>query len=200
MRKFLLLFLFLLYPVFCYGLTSGDFTYTVSNDEVTITGYTGSGGALVIPDTIDGDNVVAIGENQGSGVFKNKAYSSITFSSNLETIGNYSFYDCQVPATVTIPDTVTSIGFMSFYLCRGMTTVVIGSAVTSIGDYCFAFCKDLVLANFAPTAAPTIGQNVFKECGSGFQVCYINGSTGYTNARGIVNMFEQYPATACYSP
>ncbi|MBN2107894.1 MAG: thrombospondin type 3 repeat-containing protein [Deltaproteobacteria bacterium] len=43
---------------------SGDFTYMVSgSDNVTITGYTGSGGAVVIPDTIDGMPIVSIGRS-----------------------------------------------------------------------------------------------------------------------------------------
>ena len=43
---------------------SGDFTYTVSGDTVTITKYTGTGGAVVIPVTIgDSKAVVGIGDS-----------------------------------------------------------------------------------------------------------------------------------------
>ena len=31
-----------------------DYTYTFTNGTITITGYTGPGGALTIPDTING--------------------------------------------------------------------------------------------------------------------------------------------------
>ncbi len=37
-----------------FALQSGDFTYTVSDSKVTITGYTGAGGAVEIPDNITG--------------------------------------------------------------------------------------------------------------------------------------------------
>ena len=46
-----------------FALQSGDFTYTLSDGTVTITEYTGTGGAIVIPATIDGMPVVGIGEH-----------------------------------------------------------------------------------------------------------------------------------------
>ena len=41
----------------------GRFYYTESGGTVTITGYTGTGGAVVIPATIDGMPVVGIGDD-----------------------------------------------------------------------------------------------------------------------------------------
>jgi hypothetical protein len=38
-----------------------QFTYTTNNGAITITQYTGPGGAVVIPDTINGLPVTAIG-------------------------------------------------------------------------------------------------------------------------------------------
>ena len=40
---------------------AGDFTYQTSGGVVTITGYTGPGGDVVIPDTIEGLPVTNIG-------------------------------------------------------------------------------------------------------------------------------------------
>jgi hypothetical protein len=42
---------------------TSDFTYTSSGSGVTITGYTGAGGAVTIPSTIFGEAVIAIGNN-----------------------------------------------------------------------------------------------------------------------------------------
>lgn len=44
------------------------FTYTVDNNEITITGYTGSSAGIVIPNQIDGIPVKKIGNE----AFKNK--------------------------------------------------------------------------------------------------------------------------------
>ena len=39
-----------------------QFNYTTTNGTITITGYTGSGGAVTIPDTINGLPVTSIGD------------------------------------------------------------------------------------------------------------------------------------------
>jgi hypothetical protein len=59
----------------------GDYIYTTNTGTVTILGYTGPGGAVTIPDTINGLPVASIGDNAFEG-------SSLT--------------------SVTIPDSVTS--------------------------------------------------------------------------------------------
>lgn len=41
-----------------------QFSYTTSGGKVTITGYTGSGGAVVIPSTISGLPVTSIGSSR----------------------------------------------------------------------------------------------------------------------------------------
>ena len=58
---FLSLIGFMVLSSSAFALQSGDFTYTVSGGTVTITGYTGAGGNVVIPATIDGMPVVALG-------------------------------------------------------------------------------------------------------------------------------------------
>jgi hypothetical protein len=44
-------------------LQAEDYTYTTNNGAITITGYRGSGGAVVIPSIINGLLVIAIGQN-----------------------------------------------------------------------------------------------------------------------------------------
>ncbi|MGM9947390.1 hypothetical protein [Floccifex sp.] len=43
--------------------TDGNFTYLISDNQVTITGYIGSGGNVVIPSQIEGRTVTAIAQN-----------------------------------------------------------------------------------------------------------------------------------------
>ncbi|MBO4932817.1 MAG: hypothetical protein J6I42_11605, partial [Clostridia bacterium] len=47
------------------GILSGDFMYMVNDDKVsvTITEYLGDGGDVVIPETLEGYTVTAIGES-----------------------------------------------------------------------------------------------------------------------------------------
>lgn len=56
MAKFALLLLAVLLP----RIVNAQFTYTVNNNAVTITAYTGPAGAVIIPSTIIGLPVVSI--------------------------------------------------------------------------------------------------------------------------------------------
>ncbi|HNX04498.1 MAG TPA: leucine-rich repeat protein, partial [Opitutales bacterium] len=76
-------------------LTYGDFTYTVSGTDVTITGYTGSDASVTIPATIDGNPVTAIGAS--------------------------AFYNCDSLTGISIPASVTAIGASAFRDCSGLT-------------------------------------------------------------------------------
>jgi hypothetical protein len=71
---------------------SGDFTYTSSGSSVTITGYTGAGGAVEIPAQIGGIPVTAI----GASAFRNKtAVTGVSIPASMTAIGNEAFNGCQ---------------------------------------------------------------------------------------------------------
>ena len=99
--------------------TSGDYTYETSGlpTFATITGYTGSGGDITIPSTIDEYPV--------------------------EAIGNFAFESTATLTSVNIPGSVTYIGEGAFFQCSALTSVTIGSGVTDIGDGAFASCPAL---------------------------------------------------------
>jgi hypothetical protein len=88
-----------------------DFSYTNTNGTITITGYTGSGGAVTIPSTIAGLPVTSLGDSVFAG------------SSTL--------------TRVLIPDSVTNIGQSTFGSCAVLTNVSIGNGVRSIGYAAF---------------------------------------------------------------
>jgi hypothetical protein len=83
-------FLFLALPAF--ALESDNFTYTVSGVEtLTITGYAGPGGAVVIPSILDGRPVVGI----GAGAFLNRSLlTSVTIPAGVTIIGPSAFSGC----------------------------------------------------------------------------------------------------------
>lgn len=137
-----------------------DFTYTISGNSVTITGYTGSDTEIIIPDKIAGYPVTAIGEN----AFKSSSLTNITIPNGVTSIGNYAFSSSSLKS-IDISESVTSIGDYAFYYCKSLNSVNIPSNVTSLGSYVFGYCSSLTSVNFGdPTQLTTIPDYAFYEC------------------------------------
>ncbi len=109
--------------------TYGDFTYEISNGEVTITEYVGDDTEVEIPSTIEGYPVTSI----GYGAFYENGLTSITIPDSVTSIGEEAFYGCESLTSVTIPDSVTSIGYSAFEGCSNLESITIPDSVTSIG-------------------------------------------------------------------
>jgi hypothetical protein len=155
------------------ALQSGDFTYTVTNNNVTITGYTGSGGAVVIPDTIDGMPVVSIGnrafESQSS-------ITGIIIPSSVIDIGHWAFAQCYGLTSVNIPDNVRSIGYWLFQYCINLTNVTISKRLTRIAYGTFYGCAGLASVTI-PNSVVSIGESAFYGCYSLTSVTIPNSVT-----------------------
>lgn len=145
-------------------ISCGDYQYRINNDEtVTITKYTGVGGEVVIPDTIDEKSVTSIGNYAfrnctdltsitipdsvtligDSAFYRCTGLTSVTISNSVKSIGGSAFFYCTGLTRITIPDSVTSIGSSAFYDCTSLTSVVMGNNIMSIGDWAFYNCKNL---------------------------------------------------------
>jgi hypothetical protein len=111
----------------------GNFTVADNGSGVFITGYTGSATDILIPGTINGRPVTAIGDN----AFKGNQLTGVTIPASVTAIGGDAFKGNQL-TSVTIPASVTSIGPGAFGN-NPLTSVTIPGSVTSIGDNAFAF-------------------------------------------------------------
>ena len=136
------------------------FEYTVTGDEATITGYTGSAKSLVIPSELGGKPVTEI------GIFAFALCGSlteVTIPEGVTSIGNSAFSSCSSLTKVTIPKSVTSIGNDAFAHCSSLTKVTIPEGVTSIGAGAFQSCGSLTEVTI-PKSVETIGEIAFDEC------------------------------------
>ena len=94
------------YPAEENYLIYGDFTYTVSNDQVTVRGYKGSATTIEVPEQIDGKTVVGVGERS----FENCTFlEEITLPEGLEYIG-YDFIRGTNIKRIEIPSSVKRVG------------------------------------------------------------------------------------------
>ena len=88
--------------------TYGNFTYTLSGYNVTITGYTGTGTSYVITYYLgtSANPIVAVKFTSSSS---NDYVTKVTLTSGLITIGDYAFYNYTALKTINIPDAVTTM-------------------------------------------------------------------------------------------
>lgn len=178
-------------------------TFTTNSGAITITGYTGSGGAVVIPDTTNGFPVASIGDNAFNAslnvnchnltsvtipnivtnigryaFFSDTSLNNVAFGTNVTSIGVDAFCSCIDLSTVTIPDSVTNIGAAAFNDCYRLTSVMIPSKVTSLGDDAFAFCSGLAAVYFQGSA-PNGNASVFSNDNNPI-VYYLAGTKGWS--------------------
>jgi len=181
-------------------LTIAPFTCTTSNNQITITGYTGPGGAVTIPDTINSMPVTSIGTcafytctnvtsitipnsvtTIGSGAFEQPLnqisnLTSITIPNSVTTIGSNAFNGCNGLTSITIPNSVTTIGSDAFNGCYGLTSVAIPDSVTKIESETFWGCWSLASITI-PDSITSIGANAFGRCWSLTKLTIPNGLT-----------------------
>ncbi len=164
----------------------GKFTFTVSGQNATITGYDNNKFTpeeledLVIPETLvteSGDRytVVAIGQEAIGGKDKNSTNKdkivNVTLPECVKSIGKNGLSWIPALETVSMPG-VTSIGTHGFYGCSALTTVY-APVIESIGATAFYNCSKLAYFNsdvsgevILPKSLKSIGKQAFRPCNS----------------------------------
>lgn len=140
-----------------------DFEVSINGDECTITRYTGTSKAVIIPATIGGRHVTCIGEN--------------------------AFNNCRTLETVVIPPSVAHIGANAFFQCSALKHVTIGSGVAVIDSGAFLKCESLTEIHL-PENVQTVGGDAFAFCTSLTSVFISEGVTNIGNGafRGNPNL------------
>jgi len=167
-----------------------QFQYATNNGAITLTNYTGTGGAVVISNFVT---------SIGYEAFYNRAsLTSVTIPGSVTSIGGNAFAFCpsltvitvdvqnanysslngvlfdksqniliQCPGgaagSYTIPINVTNIGNSAFAVCSSLTNVTIGTNVTSIGEGAFDNCNNLTGITI-PNSVSYMGNDAFSYC------------------------------------
>ena len=167
-RRWCLLALLLVTPA---ALLADDFLYEIRDSVLYITGYTGPGGAVTIPSTLDGHPVEAI----GWGAFENcSSLTSVSIPDSVKTLGVAAFAECYSLEAITFGKGLTGIGECAFEDCVNLTSVTIPDSVETIGRYAFCFCTRLEAVTFG-NGLTDIGYCAFQECENLTSVTFGNG-------------------------
>lgn len=116
---------------------------------------------LVIPDTLGGCKVTAIGERVFLGCEK---LTSVTLPSTLLSIGEMAFSGCYGLTGANLPDSVYELGASCFAGCGALTSVSLGNSIEVIPERCFAACSALTDVQL-PDSLTTIEKEAFFGCG-----------------------------------
>jgi len=116
--------------------------------------YTGSGGDIVIP-----NSVKIIG---GKAFFECGTITSVVIPDSVTSIEESAFSGCSALAGVTLPSSITEIKSWTFDNCRALESITIPDGVLSIGYEAFSGC--FVLNSITiPGSVKTIGLNAFNQ-------------------------------------
>ena len=131
---------------------SSGFKYTINatGTAYLVTGYSGTGTNVVVPDYFKGKPV----RNINRDVFKNHTeIQRITIGKNVTYIGQYAFYGCTGLTALTIPDGVKTIYDYAFYGCAEIKELNLGSGLEDIGSLAFYNCEKLERVNVGDLTA-----------------------------------------------
>jgi hypothetical protein len=179
----LLKILFLLCAVSLPLVATAQFNLIVVDGKAIVTGYTGQGGAVIIPSVTNGWTVIDIGNsaflnksnvtavtipdtvtNIGNSAFEScSGMTNVTIGQGVAIIGDSAFKSCTRLASAAIPDSVIKVGTNVFYSCAALTNVTLGAHVPSIGNSDFQECADLVSVAI-PSSITNIGAYAFYHC------------------------------------
>jgi hypothetical protein len=149
-----------------------QFDFTINNGTATITGYKGTNVNVIVPASINGFPVVAI----GSSAFAYLPIFSVVLPDTVVAIGAYSFAGCLDLTNFAFGNGIATIGGFAFDNCLSLVTVTLPATVTSLGDESFANCPSLTGAYFYGNAPASVSTTFLYDS---LTVYYLPGTTGW---------------------
>ncbi len=145
-----------------------EYIFSDCDGGIVITHYKGNSSNVVIPESIGGRNVVAIGDR--------------AFASREPSFSGTVRYSREERLSVTVPDTVKSIGSGAFYGCTNLKSINIPKSLEEVGEFAFLECYGLEyfilpeeITRFESNALSAIWNNVYcKEFESIYRFKYRN--------------------------
>jgi hypothetical protein len=157
------------------ALAEGLLTFTTNSGAITITGYSGSGGEIVIPSATNGWPVTSI---TNSAFQNNSGITSIIIPDSITHIGPYAFYYCSGLTNVLLPGGLISLSSGMFFGCSALENITIPRNVRTIGSYAFNYCTHLAGVYFTGDA-PATDSTVFLNAAASAKLYYLPDTHGW---------------------
>ena len=150
-----------LLPVGASAADAADLRYTIADGAVTITGCDPARGELVIPASVEGYPVKAI----GASAFDGCAYlTSVVIPEGVTSIGTRAFASCERMERISLPTTLRSIGTGAFLTCVSLKSISLPDGLKTLSPYAFSVCESLE-AVAIPDGVTAIEHDSFYGCG-----------------------------------
>ena len=170
----------------------GMFNYTLnSNNQATITGCNDKEAVSLTLGTVDGYEIVGIGNN----AFKEfELLEEVVLADSIISIGDSAFYGCIKLEELTIPAKVDNIGGSAFNGCKKLYKVDFKDRETKqklkIGGSAFRNCSNLHSINLEKSNVSTIDMYAFCNCTSLEQIImpdtlYKAGAAAFRNCKSL---------------
>jgi alpha-tubulin suppressor-like RCC1 family protein len=139
-------------PVAYTGTTPEGFAYATTGSSMTITDYTGPGGAVSVPATILGQPVIEI----GPGVFSGRGdLTAVTLPAGLLRIAANAFRHCTGLTTVTLPASLTTLEGFAFLGCTGLSEIRVTTGNATFSSVDGVLFRGTELLRYPPAKAGT---------------------------------------------
>ncbi len=170
-----------------------QFSYIKGNSSITITGYTGTNGDVVIPPLLEELPVTRI-ENEA---FEYSPMVTVKIPDTVTFIGYAAFFGCDRLTSLTLPSSLTGTDTSAFGSCTSLTNLVVPEGVTGIGQDAFEGCNGLTTVSL-PSSVSMIGNEAFGDCQALASITVGGENRNYSSRDGVLfssgqGRLVQYP-------
>ena len=166
--------------------SSEESDYEMDGSTGRVLKYNGTAEYVSVPKTINGVQVVEIGESAFEGCkcknislnsavgllgIKRKAFANskdlttVSIQDSVQIIGDGAFENCTNLSAINIPSGLKSLGASAFLDCKSLKRIDINAPIGMVQDNTFKGCSNLEVVNLIDKGINEIGVNAFSSSG-----------------------------------